>query len=117
VQEPAATVLEQGTLEQLRRRLDALDARARQTLLSRGFDDSQVASQRFLNLRFSGTDVALMVAADAMQGYEAAFLEAYEREFGFLLQDRDIVVDDIRRGAGLLSVFLLGHAWACSTAP
>jgi 5-oxoprolinase (ATP-hydrolysing) len=95
-QEPAARVLDSSSLQELQKRLDNLDDRARNKLLQRGFTQDQLSAQRFLNLRYSGTDVALMVVAEQMQDYESTFLEMYEREFGFLLQDRDIIVDDVR---------------------
>lgn len=56
-----------------------------------------------MNLRYEGTDFAIMTRADGSEdgGYSASFLEQYRREFGFTLQGRRIFVDDIRvRGAG-----------------
>jgi 5-oxoprolinase (ATP-hydrolysing) len=62
----------------------------------------------YLNLRFQGTDFALMtpgpaVAASeleslvaALPSYHSSFLQRYKTEFGFDLSNRDVIVDDIR---------------------
>jgi 5-oxoprolinase (ATP-hydrolysing) len=96
VQEPAACDLKVGHLQVLKGRLDALEERARSKLYSRGFTAEQVSATRFLNLRFQGTEVALMIASAHMEDYQEAFLSAYKREFGFLLSGRVVVVDDVR---------------------
>lgn len=69
-----------------------------------GFERSQISTERFLNLRYHGTDVAVMTAeppaGEGADGggpvaYGEAFAAAYRREFGFVLQ-RDVWVDDVR---------------------
>lgn len=51
-------------------------------------------------MRFEGTDTALMVVPNEKDGegedFEAAFKRAYKTEFGFLLDTKSIVVDDIK---------------------
>lgn len=57
----------------------------------------------FLNLRFEGTDFAMMTPAPKTPGvtFEDAFVEQYKKEFGFTLTGRKIFIDDIRvRGTG-----------------
>ena len=54
-----------------------------------------------LNMRFEGTDTALMVLPNAGDGdgkedFEAAFKRVYKSEFGFLLETKSIIVDDIK---------------------
>jgi N-methylhydantoinase A/oxoprolinase/acetone carboxylase beta subunit len=56
-----------------------------------------------LNMRFEGTDTALMVLpektdGDGKEDFEAAFKRAYKAEFGFLLETKTIIVDDIKVG-------------------
>lgn len=96
MQEPEACELEAATQGQLQQKLDKLQEAATAPLLQRGFTREHVHVDRYLNLRFKGTDVALMVSADDMAAYERAFLRMYKLEFGFILQDRPIVVDDCR---------------------
>jgi hypothetical protein len=69
---------------------------------------SELVVTPYLNLRFQGTDFALMtpgpaVAAsrletllDSLPSYPSSFLQRYKTEFGFDLSNRDIIVDDIR---------------------
>ncbi len=48
-------------------------------------------------MRYARTDCALMCTSENGQdGFLKAFRTAYKREFGFVIDDRDIIVDDIR---------------------
>ena len=54
-----------------------------------------------LNMRFEGTDTALMVLphkddGDGEEDFGAAFRRVYKAEFGFLLETKTVVVDDIK---------------------
>jgi 5-oxoprolinase (ATP-hydrolysing) len=58
-----------------------------------------------LNMRFDGTDTALMVLPgegkdeideDGAPDYLKAFQRAYKEEFGFLLDTKRVMVDDIK---------------------
>jgi 5-oxoprolinase (ATP-hydrolysing) len=75
-------------------------------LAEQGFQGEHVQSERMLNMRFDGTDTALMVLpnkddGDGDEDFEAAFKRVYKAEFGFLLDTKGIVVDDIKvRGLG-----------------
>jgi N-methylhydantoinase A/oxoprolinase/acetone carboxylase beta subunit len=66
-----------------------------------------------LNMRFEGTDTALMVLPNAGDGdgeedFEAAFKRVYKSEFGFLLETKSIIVDDIKVCCACSSYFFLG---------
>ncbi|PRW57398.1 5-oxoprolinase [Chlorella sorokiniana] len=95
-QEPSAAVLSSEALPELNRRLDALQEQALAKLVDKGFSAQQVSCQRFLNLRYDGTDVPIMTPAPANGDFAAAFEQAYQREFGFTLEKRRILVDDLR---------------------
>lgn len=52
-------------------------------------------------MRFEGTDTSLMVLPHADDGtgdedFEAAFKRVYKSEFGFLLETKTVIVDDIK---------------------
>ena len=54
-----------------------------------------------LNMRFEGTDTALMVLplpsdGDGEEDFEAAFRRVYKAEFGFLLETKTVIVDDVK---------------------
>ncbi|KIY97611.1 5-oxoprolinase (ATP-hydrolysing) [Monoraphidium neglectum] len=121
-QEPAAVALgSDEVLQQLASRLDALQAQATAKLEGQGFGPSQIKVERFLNLRYQGTDVAVMTPWDpsappsAGGDPAAAFAAAYQREFGFVLQ-RPVAVDDVRVRATGRSAELPG-ARAAAAAP
>lgn len=80
----------------LNAKLDRLSADVSDVLAGKGVARADITVERYLNLRFRGTDVALMVPGGPDTDYTAAFLERYQREFGFVLMDRDIIVDDVR---------------------
>jgi 5-oxoprolinase (ATP-hydrolysing) len=49
-------------------------------------------------MRYDRTDCALMCSSEKgdKAGFLEAFRSAYKREFGFVIDDREIIVDDIR---------------------
>ena len=76
----------------------------RTDLKRQGFVGQRVRIERMLNMRFDGTDTALMVLPTADDGNESgegedfltAFRKTYKNEFGFLLDTKNIIVDDIK---------------------
>ncbi|MCI5164469.1 MAG: 5-oxoprolinase, partial [Candidatus Electrothrix sp. AX5] len=99
--QPAAAELGTDTLRIMREKLARLRAATEQELLDQGILPRRITSQCFLNLRYADTDTALMIAEPKDGEYGAAFKATYEREFGFTLQDRAILIDDLRvRSAG-----------------
>ena len=81
-------------------RLDKLTKDVRAELASQGFEGNRIHVERVLNMRFEGTDTALMVLPTAQDGegedFEKAFKRVYKSEFGFLLDTKSIIVDDIK---------------------
>uniref|UniRef100_A0AAV1UZB3 5-oxoprolinase n=1 Tax=Peronospora matthiolae TaxID=2874970 RepID=A0AAV1UZB3_9STRA len=93
-------------------------------LVADGFRPEDVQLQYFLNMRYDGTDNAVMTRgpmgakgeaptsiANALAEFEfdSSFVKKYQREFGFVLQNRAILVDDIRVRA-TVSPELMEHA-------
>ena len=78
----------------------------RAELQRQGFAGAHVHTERMLNMRFEGTDTALMVVPAAADGdgaedFAAAFRRVYKAEFGFLLERKAVIVDDVKvRGIG-----------------
>ncbi|MBT5795227.1 MAG: 5-oxoprolinase, partial [Deltaproteobacteria bacterium] len=128
-QEPAALVLNENKkdngLNNLLKNLEKLAADAKSALLVQGYKTEQIEIKRYLNLRYQGTDTALMIPeADSVSNYDteiancelgisestpelqknaekfpdfvSIFRETYRREFGFELTGREIIVDDLR---------------------
>ena len=108
-QQPAALVYTGAVQQELLDGLVQLQAEARQELIAQGFENGQIEVVQYLNMRYNGTDTALMIAEPADGNFAAAFKATYHREFGFDLADRDIHVDDLRvraqgQAAGLRKV-------------
>ena len=47
-------------------------------------------------MRYEGTDNAIMIQRDENVSFDQAFEALYQREFSFVLQGRDILIDDYR---------------------
>ncbi|XP_067628315.1 5-oxoprolinase [Eurosta solidaginis] len=109
-QEPCGLEFSSENATFFKTRLDALAAQCSTSLKAQGY--SKIELEPFLHLRYDGTDCALMCSPsntaskdDALLAcygdFIATFLQRYRTEFGFVLQNRAIVVDDIRvRGLG-----------------
>ncbi|KAI9499601.1 Hydantoinase B/oxoprolinase-domain-containing protein [Zychaea mexicana] len=103
VQEPSAEILSAESIPGLQQRVDALVKSCTDELAAKqGFAVSDISTEVYLNLRYEGTDCALMTLKPAGSwDFEGSFVQLYKQEFGFSLSDRGIVVDDIRvRGIG-----------------
>lgn len=104
VQRPESVVLSEESLPGLSSRLDEISKEAVGALVSQGFDEKNVVVERYLNLRYKGTETFIMVrdpAQDNSQSYAKSFIDKHKTEFGFSLE-REILVGDIRvRGVGM----------------
>ncbi|KAF2267471.1 hypothetical protein CC78DRAFT_614200 [Lojkania enalia] len=113
-QEPESKVWsdKKDVREYLQNKMKDLKAKSTATLKDQGFEEDQIHFEEYLNLRYRGTESALMVVKptkeEAEKEYDGdqwafgkAFIRQHEQEFGFTLPDRDIIVDDVRaRGIG-----------------
>jgi 5-oxoprolinase (ATP-hydrolysing) len=96
----------------LQQKMTELRSKSTDTLKAQGFSEDQIHFEGYLNLRYRGTESALMVVKPSKEEAEKdyngddwafgkAFIKQHEQEFGFTLPDRDIIVDDVRvRGIG-----------------
>ena len=80
--------------------LERLAQRARSSLVKQGYAEDSIVTERFLHMRYQGTDNSIMVKEDssisANLPYAKTFVDKYHREFGFELSGRDILIDDFR---------------------
>lgn len=98
--------------QELSKKMAELRYRSTTRLQEQGFDKASIVFEEYLNMRYRGTESALMIlkpskddANEQFGGDEwafgKAFVQQHEQEFGFTLPDRDIIVDDVRvRGIG-----------------
>ncbi|RLN20764.1 hypothetical protein BBJ28_00012718 [Nothophytophthora sp. Chile5] len=110
-QRPSSAEYSAVTKPALVESLTQLAAEAQKELVADVFKLEDVQLQYFLNMRYEGTDNAVMtrgpvgvkgealaVSAEALTAFdfEASFVKKYQREFGFVLQNRAIIIDDVR---------------------
>lgn len=96
----------------------SLESEAVAELQREGFLMERVVLERFLNLRYEGTDSSLMVPQPADGDYAKAMAETFSQEFGFSLSGRRcLFVDDVRVRAVGKSAILEPRPIAASTAP
>lgn len=95
-QEPGSAVYSQEGLADASKRLERLSKRVRTQLVERGFQDADIEVKQFLNLRYAGTDTQSMTERPDSGDYLSAFEASYKREYGFILQNRKVQIDDVR---------------------
>lgn len=98
MQEPSGKVINQNNWSIITDRLNHLSQRGTDELVKQGYDSQSVVVEKYLNLRYEGTDCALMCTSneDTAESFTNIFLKKYKDQFGFTLPDRPIIVDDIR---------------------
>jgi 5-oxoprolinase (ATP-hydrolysing) len=109
-QEPESKVWSENAKVPLQKKMEDLRAASSAALKDQGFDDDSIVFEEYLNMRYRGTESAIMIIKPAQDSEEhsgsdwefgKAFIEQHHQEFGFTLPDRDIIVDDVRvRGIG-----------------
>ncbi|KAK4776422.1 hypothetical protein SAY86_005110 [Trapa natans] len=106
-QEPyAATYSETSVLEASRREA-ILSEQVKKKLQQQGFREENIVTETYLNLRYQGTDTAIMVRRQEGPSFDYAeeFVRIFEREYGFKLQNRSLLICDVRvRGVGVTSI-------------
>lgn len=93
---PSAVVYGTQSMPALEIELDKLQAKAVECLQRQGIQKNRVSSERFLNMRFQGSDTPLMTKQSSGGNYFDSFREAHMKQFGFLPASRDIIIDDCR---------------------
>lgn len=81
-------------------RFEHLVSKARLALMKQGYSENAIVIEKYLNMRYQGTDNAIMIkeskTANTELSFAKAFIEQYHREFGFVLEGRDLLIDDFR---------------------
>ncbi|XP_071957987.1 5-oxoprolinase-like [Antedon mediterranea] len=108
-QEPCALPYQKDNFNKFDEKLDKLTQDCVKSLQEQGFTKEQIHTEVFLHMRYQKTDCALMCSpipstndsSPKCGDFETAFTNRYQREFGFTIAGRDIIIDDIRvRGIG-----------------
>ncbi|GAA5948602.1 hypothetical protein JCM21900_005187 [Sporobolomyces salmonicolor] len=103
LQEPCAAEYNEDTRPGLLNRLERMSTEVRKELERQGFEEGRIEVECYLNMRYDGSDTSLMTLAHSSNSFDfhTAFLTSYKSEFGFLLDSKSVMVDDVRvRGIG-----------------
>ena len=102
-QEPCNLLYTEDNFSYIDGRIDTLSQKCIGKLENKGFSMVDIEISTFLHLRYTSTDHALMCEANEIAKnscklalYKETFLSRYQIEFGFILHEREIFVDDIR---------------------
>jgi len=95
-QEPAAEVYNGGISTNGKERLAHLKHVSTEVLTKQGYNENSIVVEEYLNMRYQGTDNAIMILRSLDISCEDSFIALYKREFGFVLKNRDIIIDDYR---------------------
>lgn len=94
-QRPESLTLSDNELPGISKRLDEIEEQAIQSLLDQDIDREGIRIERYLNLRYKGSETFIMVRESENSSFAKDFVDLHSKEFGFTLE-RDILVGDIR---------------------
>lgn len=107
-QEPYCAVYSSDSVAEAVRRETSLSKQVMQKLRDQGFGDESIIAESYLNLRYEGTDTAIMVKRVKKgldNDFADEFVKLFQQEYGFKLQNRNILICDVRvRGIGLTNI-------------
>ncbi|MGZ9106653.1 MAG: hydantoinase B/oxoprolinase family protein, partial [Rhodoplanes sp.] len=92
-EQAAEVMLSEAAMPELRERLDALAADARAEIAGQGVSETRTGVLGRAHLRYQGTDTPLDVPFASVDEMTAAFQGVHRQRFGFLMQDRPLVVE------------------------
>lgn len=110
VQEPYSAVYGPESVKEASRREEILLKQVGQKLQEQGFKRENITTETYLNLRYEGTDTAIMVKRQLKSDgsgddYAVEFVKLFQQEYGFKLQNRNILISDVRvRGIGVTNI-------------
>ncbi|MCA9482611.1 MAG: hydantoinase B/oxoprolinase family protein [Nitrospina sp.] len=103
-QTPAGVLLEDESPLSIHGQLLDLEQQARQELRQSGYSGNEARAFHYLQLAYQGTDYSLMVTGNSVKEFTQRFRENVHREFGFLPENRPIIVQALRvRVVGTMS--------------
>ncbi|CAB3406225.1 unnamed protein product [Caenorhabditis bovis] len=89
--------------ENLHQMFKELREESRARLVSQNVENENIEFVYFMHMRYEKTDSAIMISSKftdcdskCLADFKSVFLETYQREFGFILEKRGIIVDDLR---------------------
>lgn len=118
LQEPYSAVYNSESIMETFRREAILVQQIRSKLMEQGFRAEHIKTDMYLNLRYEGTDTAIMVKKPKDEDYAVEFVNLFQQEYGFKLQNRKILICDVRvRGVGVTNILKPKTLAFASTTP
>ncbi|KAL5986167.1 5-oxoprolinase [Asimina triloba] len=107
-QEPYSAVYGPDSVLEVSRREAILLQQVKEKLKEQGFKDACISTESYLNLRYEGTDTAIMVKRlkeGDENDYAGEFVKLFQQEYGFKVQNRKILICDVRvKGIGVTNI-------------
>ncbi|OMP86684.1 hypothetical protein BK809_0003857, partial [Diplodia seriata] len=94
--QPAALQYCDTSIPAIAEALDRLSSKAEDVLIGQSISPARIATEKYLSLRFHGSDTAIMVQQKENSDTLQAFKKAHLQEFGFIPEGRAVIVDDFR---------------------
>ena len=95
-QEPTNEVFSYDSLKRLNQRVEGLKGKVSSHLRPQGILEEDMGYECYFNMRYQGTETAMMVLKPSGGDFEAEFLRVHLREFSFVFPSvRPILVDDV----------------------
>ncbi|EGT48596.1 hypothetical protein CAEBREN_03618 [Caenorhabditis brenneri] len=100
-QTPAQFIYEEANFSKIYSQFMDLRSTSIAGLKTQGFSENQIETKYFMHMRYEKTDTAIMISwhienEQDLIHFKEEFRKTYRREFGFVLEDRNIIIDDVR---------------------
>ncbi|CAD5218803.1 unnamed protein product [Bursaphelenchus okinawaensis] len=100
-QEAFLQPLSEDTLSELQQKLKKLEQTGGDQLKEQGFKEDEIKFEKILHMRYDRTDCVLVVSrkdnpTNIINAFTSTFEQRYKSEFGFVITDRPIIVEDVR---------------------
>lgn len=83
------------TLTALNTTLEDLAAAGQREMVEQGVDAAQIATRFNVHLRYTGTDLALLVNLGSLGEMQAQFEAIYQQRYGFTMPDKGLMVEAV----------------------
>lgn len=94
---PSAWTYADELLPQIQNTFETLEQKAEQALIEQSISPARITTEKYLNMRYKGSDTAIMVREPTdTKGFLDAFVAMHYQEFGFTPQNAAVIIDDIR---------------------
>lgn len=96
-QRPHSQIYNTETREAVSGVFDCLKKQVQAGIVAQGITEDKIEYEYYLNMRYQGTETAMMIMESETSDFKSEFLKRHLQEFNFVFpEDRKILIDDIR---------------------